>query len=101
MNVFLDNAPRHWDAGLPVIPLKVMEKMPVIGRWQMYSDTMPTKEEQDIWLRAFPNGNIGLPLGPCSGLVAIDLDNEDPKVMQAISAVIPVSPWIRIGARVP
>lgn len=97
-NIFLDNAPKYWERNLPVIPLRTMEKMPSIARWQTYSDVMPTAEEQDIWLKAFPTGNMGIVLGPVAGMTAIDVDNDDDgRIVKALEKVIPVSPWVRIG----
>jgi putative DNA primase/helicase len=67
--------------------------------WTQYADRMPTPEEQAAWLASYADGNIGLPLGPCSGLVAIDIDNDDPKVIEAIESVLPTSPWTRVGRK--
>ena len=43
--------------------------------------------------------NMGLPLGPQSGLVAVDIDTDDEKVIAAILAVLPKSPWQRVGKK--
>lgn len=98
-NIFATYAPRYWAAGLPAIPLIYENKRPAIPRWQTYSDAFPTKDEQQGWLNAFASGNIGLPMGPSSGLVAIDIDSEDPVVMQVLERVLPPSPWVRIGRK--
>lgn len=60
---------------------------------------MPTKEEQEEWLATYPDGNIGLPLGPCSGLVAVDIDSDNESIIGAIENVLPRSPWRRVGKK--
>jgi P4 family phage/plasmid primase-like protien len=97
--IFETHAPLYWAAGLPAIPLVFENKRPAIPRWQMYSDAFPTKEDQAAWLHAFAAGNIGLPMGPAAGLVAIDVDSEDPVVLQVLDRVLPPSPWHRVGRK--
>ncbi|MGO7308744.1 phage/plasmid primase, P4 family [Rhizobium ruizarguesonis] len=97
--IFETHAPLYWAAGLPAIPLIHEQKRPAIPRWQMYSDAFPTKEDQQGWLSAFASGNIGLPMGPASGLVAIDIDTEDPAALQVLERVLPPSPWHRVGRK--
>lgn len=95
--IFASHAQLYWDAGLPAIPLIYENKRPAIPRWQIYSDAFPTKEDQAGWLQAFASGNIGLPMGPAAGLVAIDIDTEDPVALQVLDRILPPSPWIRVG----
>lgn len=97
--IFASNAPRYWAAGLPVIPIRQGEKRPSILGWQRFGDRMPDDAEQRLWLADYASGNIGLPLGPCSGLVAVDIDSTDQRVLAAIKAVLPTSPWERIGKK--
>lgn len=99
MGIFSENAPRLWAAGLPAIPLRAGFKAPAISAWQVYADRMPTKEEQSAWLGQWGEGNIGMPMGPASGLVAIDIDSEDPRVLRVIDAMLPKSPWTRVGRK--
>lgn len=98
-NIFRDHAQKYWVAGLPAIPLVSDSKRPAIPRWQTYSDAFPTKEDQEGWLNAFACGNIGLPMGPAAGLVAIDIDTEDPVALQVLDRVLPSSPWARVGRK--
>lgn len=98
-NIFFDNAPRHWEAGLPVLPLAEREKRVLLNSWSTYCVTMPPKEMREVWLRSHPRGNMGLPLGPASGLLAIDIDNEDPRVLKIVEEVCGYSPWVRRGKK--
>lgn len=97
--LFSEHAPRHWAAGLPVIPIAPGQKRPLLPGWQRFADRMPNEAEQKLWLNAYPDHNMGLPLGPCSGLVALDIDTDDEKVISAIMSVPPKSPWQRVGKK--
>lgn len=99
MTIFRDNAPLYWAAGLPAIPLLAREKRPAINRWQLFADTKPNEDEKRVWLETFPDGNIGLPMGPSSGLVSIDIDTDDPKVLRVLDQVLPPTPWTRVGKK--
>lgn len=97
--IFENFAPLYWNAGLPVIPLRQRNKMPDINQWSAFGSRMPDQLEQNHWLASFPKGNIGLPFGPASGLCAIDIDSEDPEVVQSILDCLPPTPWTRIGKK--
>lgn len=99
MGIFSDTAPRYWAAGLPVIPLMMGEKRPAINAWQKYADEFPSEEDRQIWLDYYADNNMGLPLGPCANLVAIDIDVLAPEIQAIIEKVIPKSPWVRVGRK--
>lgn len=98
-DIFSKHAARYWDAGISVIPLIANKKRPAINEWSDFSDRLPTPEEQQFFLQRYTNNNIGVALGAASGLVFIDIDSVDPKVVAAIESVLPKTPWIRIGAK--
>ena len=98
-NIFLDHAPQYWAARLPVIPLRHKDKMPDISAWNLFGQQMPTDLEQMHWLTSFPKGNIGLPLGPTSGICMADIDTNDEELIKAITDILPFSPWARIGKK--
>ncbi len=97
--IFKSLAPLYWNVGLPVIPLLKDQKRPAIDSWSVYGERMPTKDEMNAWVERCGDGNIGLPLGPCSGLVAVDIDSEDPRVLEILNRLLPYSPWIRRGKK--
>lgn len=99
MNIFADNAPKYWAAGLPVIPLMAGEKRPAINGWQRYADVFPEQEDRDLWLDMYAPNNMGMPLGPSAGFVAIDIDVLEPEVQQIIERFLPKTPWIRVGKK--
>lgn len=99
MGIFATEAPKYWAFGKPAIPLRVGFKNPWIDAWQVFADRMPTEREQRDWLRQKANGNIGLPMGAASGVVAIDIDSEDPRVLRIVEQLLPASPWRRVGRK--
>ncbi|ESY35751.1 bifunctional DNA primase/polymerase [Mesorhizobium sp. C386A] len=99
MSIFASEAPKYWALGKPAIPLRVGFKRPWIDAWQVFADRMPTEREQREWLHQKADGNIGLPMGAASGIVAIDVDSEDPRVLRIIEQLLPRSPWKRVGRK--
>lgn len=108
-NIFGELAPKYWEQGLPVIPLnkfdavskdgRKMGKAPFLTAWQQYAEKMPTPAQQADWVKRYPTNNIGLPLGPQSGLVAVDLDTDNPDVRKVLEELCPDTPWLRVGAK--
>lgn len=97
--VFALHAERYWDAGLPVIPLYPNQKRPAVNAWQKYSHELPNADVRRVWLANYGDGNIGMPLGPQSGLLAVDIDTEDPAALKIIDAILPKTPWRRVGKK--
>src|SRR3954447_7736932 len=97
--LFPGAAPPYWRANLPAIPLIRGQKRPAIGAWQRFGHRMPFGTERAAWLRQFSRGNTGLPAGPASGIVFVDIDTDDPVLRRAIESVLPPSPWTRVGAK--
>ena len=98
-NIFVTNAALYWAVNMPVIPLHSMEKKPIPLGWQKLHDTMPDEKTQGQWLKQYPNGNIGLPLGKQSRVVALDIDTTDESLIRLIEQTLPSSPWIRYGKK--
>lgn len=98
-NIFAEHCERFWAAGLPVMPLQRGDKKPIIMNWQSLQSRMPNEAERTSWRVFHRHANLGLPLGPQSGLVAIDVDTDDPTVLGVLQKVLPPSPWRRIGQK--
>ena len=43
-------------------------------KWKKYQDQHATPAEVEHWFRKLPNSNVGIALGPVSGLIRIDVD---------------------------
>lgn len=97
--MFSEYAAKYWAVGLPVMPLRPRSKIPALTAWQVYCAQMPSEAEQSAWLESYADGNMGLPLGPASGVIALDLDSIDPRVQSILDVVMPPSPWKRIGKK--
>jgi putative DNA primase/helicase len=97
--IFKENARFYWENGLPAIPLRTGAKIPALMAWQKFASVMPTPEQQADWLEAYAEGNIGLALGPQSGVVALDLDSIDPMVERVLQEFMPPTPWKRVGKK--
>jgi hypothetical protein len=70
--------------GLSLIPIKPGTKMPDVGNeWQRFCDRLPTEEECDRWERSGARG-YGLTLGRASRVLAVDIDTDDPRVLEAV-----------------
>ena len=97
--IFADNAARYWGVGLPVIPLRPGEKRPAVGEWQRFSVGPVTEADRNYFLGKHAGGNIGLVLGQGSGLCMVDVDTDDPEIIDLIRKLLPASPWERSVAR--
>lgn len=98
-NIFATTAPAYYAKGLPVIPLYRKEKRPLPLDWSRYHDTPVEPHEQEHWIRSHADGNIGLVLGKQSGVMMLDIDCEDSKLIDLICSLLPESPWVRIGQK--
>lgn len=99
MNVFADTCDAFYQAGLPVIPLHRKEKRPIPNGWQRFCEEMPDPRQIEAWKRDYPQGNIGLPLGPASNICVIDIDTEDKGLVNDLVALLPETPWVRYGKK--
>lgn len=97
MGIFADYAPRHFDAGLNVMPVR--GKRAFLPGWSKYCNDPVSDDERAFWLSQYPDFNIGLPLGPANNLVAVDIDVDDPKIISLLEKILPYSPWRRVGKK--
>jgi hypothetical protein len=61
---------------------KTPGKMPLVC-WEEYQERRPTREELQAWWRRWPTANVGILLGPVSGLVGIDVDGPGAEALLA------------------
>lgn len=98
-SIFGAYAQRYYDAALPVMPLHPVSKIPIFSGWQYLGKTLPADADQQAWINNHDNCNMGLVFGPQSNLCAVDIDSEDPIVVEAIKSALPPSDWERVGAK--
>ena len=68
------------------VPLRQGEKRPAIDEWSRLCEEQPTEKDLKDW--AGGSYNIGVALG-FKGLVALDIDTDDHRIIEAIIGVTP------------
>lgn len=102
---FFGNTCVAWDAnalqylakGYSVIPLAPRQKGPRLANWSQYCKQLMTPDTALAY-----NGhdfNIGLCLGEASGVVAVDVDTDDPVLLKKIEKILPSSPVKKRGSK--
>ena len=99
MGIFSDHAVELFECGFSIIPLAKNQKKPIFQDWSKYCHQMPEPEQVDEWCEKYPDYNIGVCLGPASGIIAFDLDTDNEKVKQIIESHVTPSPVIRWGKK--
>lgn len=99
MNTYKKVALDLLNAGYSPIPGKYGTKQPAIKEWTKYCIRKPTEEEVLHWGNTFDEANIDLAMGEASGVIALDFDSTDPKVIELIEHMMPDSPVERIGSK--
>lgn len=86
---------KHFESGLSIIPLH--GKIPNYNKWERFCDILPPESLVQSWERIHEHTpmNIGVCLGPASGLVAVDIDTDEKTVLDSV----PMSPVVRRGKK--
>ncbi len=78
-NVFLEHAPRYWEAGHSVLPVPRGTKRSITG-WKDYIDQAPKEKTRKQWLERYADHGIALACGgkinEAHKLVGLDIDDE-------------------------
>lgn len=98
-HLFKEHTEAYQKANLSLIPDKWSSKQPAIKQWSNYCYKMPTQEEVNSWINNFSETNISLCLGESSGIIALDLDTTDQKILDLILPLLPASPVEKKGAK--
>lgn len=84
----------YFEQGYSIIPIKQGEKRPTREGWSRYCRELPSEKEIESWERLRDTGiNIGVCLGPASGIVALDIDTDDAEILKHL----PLSPVRKTG----
>ncbi len=75
---------KYRELGLSLIPLQPGTKRPLDGlyEWQKYCDELPSERQAEIW-EANGYTSYGLATGRASGVIALDIDSDDRKILDA------------------
>lgn len=85
---------RYRELGLSLIPLIPGQKRPLETGWQQFCDRLPTELECEAW-ESIGHKAYGLALGASSRVMALDIDSDDSRVLNAA----PVSPVRKRGRK--
>lgn len=85
--------------GYSVIPGKYASKMPAVKGWSDYCYRLPTIEETTSWCRNFSETNLDVCLGEASGIIALDIDTTDERILKEIMPLLPESPVVKKGSK--
>lgn len=95
------------DKGLVIVPIAPGTKRPGafsggkwhgMKDWSKYVKVSPTGWQTDEWSR-WPDAGIGLLCGKLSGVIAIDIDTDDPTLIEQIQRVAGPSPVRKKGRK--
>ena len=84
--------------GITAIPARYGSKAALLTGYSEFFDRKPTDEEITKW-EELREANIDILLGPCSNLVALDLDTDRPEVLSIIKHLLPASPVVKRGSK--
>ena len=98
-NHYSDNQKEYQSGGYSVIPGKYGSKLPAIKNWSEYCFRLPTVDEVFSWTRNFTETNLDLALGEASGVVALDIDCVDQRILDVIMPILPESPVVKRGSK--
>jgi hypothetical protein len=99
MHIFKDNYKKYFQSDYSVIPDKFKMKRPAINAWSDYCYKLPTMEERESWVTNFKETNLAVCLGEVSGIIALDLDTVDQRILDIILPILPESPVVKVGAK--
>lgn len=91
------NALQYLAKGYSVIPLAPRQKGPRLANWSQYCRQLMSPDTALTYNGH--NFNIGLCLGEASGVVAVDVDTDDPELLAKIEKILPLSPVKKRGAK--
>lgn len=88
---------KYIESNLSVIPLKHTSKAPIPENWTAFCNQIASDEQAEAWENLFQKGKcgIGLCLGPASGVIALDIDTDNPETL----SVAPKSPVAKRGQK--
>jgi hypothetical protein len=75
VTILRNAAMRYAGRGIPVFPLRHRDKIPLTPHG--FLDATADSGQVFAWWRSWPMGNIGIPTGPASGLLVVDLDGAE------------------------
>lgn len=95
--MFSEVCDEYYSKGISVIPANG-KRVPV-DNFGRYSHKLPDKAEIEFFKTRFRNHNIGVMMGPINGLMVLDVDTDDKRVMQFIHQNVPKTNVKKFGKK--
>jgi hypothetical protein len=87
-NVFENEARKHWECGLPIVPVEPGTKRPPVDMkgWQGHVAALPNEQTRSAWLDRYSNHGIGVLLGAAleSGWILAAPDVDDDRLLKLV-----------------
>lgn len=89
-------APKYYELGYSIIPLKPKTKQPFMDNWSSYCESLVDEDTFEEWCEKYGKCNLGICCGVASGIIAIDIDIRSERNKWIISPVAKVGNSERI-----
>lgn len=77
-----------------------MEQWTPMKNWTRFAQLQPSQKDLTYWCTKYPDAGVGIVLGPASSnIIAIDIDNATPEMMEVIERVLIGSDVSKVGAK--
>jgi len=100
--IYGDFAAKYFELGLSVVPISPGTKQCFMKGWNRLCKELPPLDFQEKLAEKYEAHNIGLAVGPASGICAFDWDYEGPNadvLEDFIKGILPPSPVIKVGKK--
>ena len=96
---FKERAKELYQSGYSVIPLHANDKRPFEKEWSKFCLDKMAVADVKSYISRDSVFNLGVTLGPASGIVALDFDDDVNEYHDKIKKMVPESPVIKVGAK--
>jgi hypothetical protein len=98
-NLFKEYGKQYISKGLSLIPDRYASKKAMIKDYSRFCYELPKSHDIAAWSEGYKETNIALCLGEASGIIALDVDTEDQRILDEILPLLPSSPVEKKGAK--
>ena len=98
-HLFKEHGQQYIKKGLALIPDRYASKKAMIKDYSRFCYELPKAHDIAAWSEGYKETNIALCLGEASGIIALDVDTEDERILNEILPLLPSSPVEKKGAK--
>jgi hypothetical protein len=99
MNIYEKWYKKYLGAEFSVIPDRQSSHAPLIKNWTRFCDNRASIDEASTFIEKETSSNLAVCLGRASGIIALDLDCNDPEILDIILPFLPPSPVEKVGSK--